>query len=468
MLESILQEFEGEAKEALEKLEKKLRETFDFAYVEQALTKLVNELLAALVEMVLTKWLIERDILAQLKQVGGRLAMRFKEYREVALRLGNGETIKVQAPYFIKAKPKRGPKKRGPNGRGAYLGLDVLGFVGHGSPQFVSEVVKMALLCPSFEIAKEVLAGRGMVLDVKTLRRLCRQLGAIGLEFRGRISLSDTEPVGGYTLVIGIDGGRLRERRKKPGRKKKGQKRQGYHTNWREPKLFTLFLIDEAGHVVKEFTPLHDATMGNHQDLFALLERYLQALDLTQVQRLVFCGDGAPWIWSGVEALRTTLSLDRCPVYQVLDYTHAKQNLQEIIDLLPASANKGARLSKQWKEMLWQGDIQGLYQAICQRLKGKKKQQALKKWRTFFQANAHRMQYAQFKADHLPCGSGQVESAIRRVINLRLKAAGTFWTQEMAEFFLFLRSQLVSGRWQIFIRNVIRRKSQLLETAHVA
>ncbi|CAK0774583.1 hypothetical protein CCP4SC76_5890008 [Gammaproteobacteria bacterium] len=47
-----------------------------------------------------------------------------------------------------------------------------------------------------------------------------------------------------------------------------------------------------------------------------------------------------------------------------------------------------------------------------------------------------------------------MESAIRRVINLRLKAPGTFWLKEMVECFLFLRSQLLSGRWGIFMTNL--------------
>jgi hypothetical protein len=59
--------------------------------------------------------------------------------------------------------------------------------------------------------------------------------------------------------------------------------------------------------------------------------------------------------------------------------------------------------------------------------------------------------------------SGCVESAIRRVINLRLKAPGTFWTQDMAEYFLFLRSQLLSGRWDTFIHNVARLTRQWIE-----
>ena len=49
--------------------------------------------------------------------------------------------------------------------------------------------------------------------------------------------------------------------------------------------------------------PFHDATLGDHEAMFALLERYLRALDLSAVTRVVFCGDGAAWIWTDVEAL---------------------------------------------------------------------------------------------------------------------------------------------------------------------
>ena len=72
------------------------------------------------------------------------------------------------------------------------------------------------------------------------------------------------------------------------------------------------------------------------------------------------------------------------------------------------------------------------------------------------------MQYARFRKLNLPCGSGAVESAIRRVINLRLKGPGLFWRRETAETFLFLRAQLLSGRWEIFLDNVTRSKAHLL------
>lgn len=323
----------------------------------------------------------------------------------------------------------------------------------------------MALLCPSLEVAREVLARRGVVLDIKTLRRLCARLGERGLSARGEISLSGTESLAGQTLVIGIDGGRLRERRRKRGRKKAGQRRQGYHTDWKEPKLFTLYVLDERGQVVKAFNPLHDATMGDHEAMFALLGQYLKALELSGIAKVVFCGDGAPWIWSGVEALCAQLGLEAERTYQVLDYTHAKQNLQEIIDLIPKRVKAKQALEKRWKTLLWQGDLKGLYQAIMKTITGKKARgKAHKKWQNYFERNLQRLQYQRFKQAHVPCGSGCVESAIRRVINLRLKAPGSFWTKPMAECFLFLRSQLLSGRWDIFIRNVTRKTTKLYKT----
>jgi len=51
---------------------------------------------------------------------------------------------------------------------------------------------------------------------------------------------------------------------------------------------------------------------------------------------------------------------------------------------------------------------------------------------------------------HLPIGSGSVESAIRRVVNLRIKGAGIFWRFENAEAMLHLGCQFKSRNWNEF------------------
>lgn len=147
------------------------------------------------------------------------------------------------------------------------------------------------------------------------------------------------------------------------------------------------------------------------------------------------------------------MNFDADRVYQVLDFIHAKQNLQDIVDL--AAPAKQSAVKKKWERLLWNGSIDELGRSIKETVTGKdKRKKALKKFSGYFFANRKRMQYASFKKFGLPRGSGHVESAIRRVINLRLKAPGTFWLKDMAECFLFLRSQLLSGRWEIFMGNL--------------
>jgi len=61
---------------------------------------------------VLEERLTDPDFLAQLKRLAGKMGMKFKEYRTLRIRLGNGQQIAVATPYFLKTKPKRGRKKR--------------------------------------------------------------------------------------------------------------------------------------------------------------------------------------------------------------------------------------------------------------------------------------------------------------------------------------------------------------------
>ena len=460
MLKTIIEDFVQELNAEVAKRETELAEQWDLSALERGLMEPLKALYGKLVQSVVQRWLSDEGVRAALRVLGGRLGRRLKEDRVVRVQIGWGVEIELRAPYFVKP-PARG-RRRGSHGRGAYLGLEVLGIRGRCSLLWLGEVVELALLCPSLAVAQQVLARRGVKMDIKRLRRLCQELGWWGLQQRGAGALRVGESWAGYTLVIEVDGGRLRERCPKRGRKRQGQSRSGYRGEWREPKQLVMYLLDAEGQVVKEFEPLYDATLSDHAGLFWILERYLSQLEVEALTRVVFCGDGAPWIWKDVQKLCQRQGLEADRVYQVLDYTHAKQNLQDLIELLPARVQAAGTVAQRWKAWLWQGQLEKLHQDLHRQLHGHKREQALRKWASFFAPNLQRMQYARFRALKLPCGSGAVESAIRRVINLRLKGPGLFWTREMAECFLFLRSQLLSGRWAILLHNVARQQARLL------
>jgi hypothetical protein len=80
---------------------------------------------------------------------------------------------------------------------------------------------------------------------------------------------------------------------------------------------------------------------------------------------------------------------------------------------------------------------------------------AMKKAVAYFERHRERMRYARLDEQKLPVGSGQVESAVRRVVNLRFKAPGTFWIEERVDALLHLRAAFKSGRWDEIFGGVL-------------
>jgi len=71
----------------------------------------------------------------------------------------------------------------------------------------------------------------------------------------------------------------------------------------------------------------------------------------------------------------------------------------------------------------------------------------------YFKKLQDKIDYQSLKSDNRPCGSGIIESAIRRIINLRFKSPSTFWYPENAEKLIFMRGVALSGRWEIMMKN---------------
>jgi len=419
-----------------------------FTTIEEVITAAVQQLI------------FDQRFLETVKQVAARSGLRFKGFKPTSIRLLSGQSLSIDSPYFAKAPPKsrRGRKSKKRKAKsGCHLALAYLGFIDRCSAVLASAAVQAALLCPSLEIAHRTLASFGIAMDIKTIRRLCLNLGDQALENRHRIALCDDDHGDNRMIFVCIDGGRLRERKAKRGRCPAKQKCRGYRTDWREPTQIVIQWLDADGNACEQNVPLYDATMADVEGAFELLEDHLRQIDLSRADGVIFCADGASKYWKRFSALAERLEVSAC--FEVIDYTHAKQNLKLVTDKLPKTLENKKRTTiiKEWKNLLWQGDLAEIQRQIREYIKypGKLKQ-ALKKFNDYFMKNIRRMQYATFKLLNLPTGSGCVESAIRRVINLRLKSPGIFWKRETAEVMLFLRSTLLCGRWNVMLENLLR------------
>jgi hypothetical protein len=66
----------------------------------------------------------------------------------------------------------------------------------------------------------------------------------------------------------------------------------------------------------------------------------------------------------------------------------------------------------------------------------------------YFERNAERMRYPEFRKQHLFVGSGVIEAGCKSVIGSRLKQSGMFWTVCGANAIIALRCCNLNGRFE--------------------
>jgi len=111
-------------------------------------------------------------------------------------------------------------------------------------------------------------------------------------------------------------------------------------------------------------------------------------------------------------------------------------------------AKARAHWRTQQRRVLLQGQVEqvsGALRDLCRGRNSKARRTQL----AYFIKHQRRRAYAKLMARQLPIGSGAIESAVRRVLNLRLKGAGLFWCRTSAAAILLLRSSYKAGRWQM-------------------
>jgi hypothetical protein len=70
--------------------------------------------------------------------------------------------------------------------------------------------------------------------------------------------------------------------------------------------------------------------------------------------------------------------------------------------------------------------------------------------------------YDKLKVLNLPIGSGAIESAIRRVLNQRIKGPAIYWKEKSAQAIILLRSYFKAGRWNTLKRIALAPKLEAI------
>jgi hypothetical protein len=309
----------------------------------------------------------------------------------------------------------------------------------------------------------------GIHLSEQRVERLSYSFGAVAIQLseqwidqlqQGQLPVGET--LRGQRVGLSVDGGRTRLRRNKKG-KRRANGRRGYYGEWREPKVFTLYGIDEQGKRINtlELPITNDGTFADVEGFMTLLEMYLVKLGIVHATQVLLLADGAPWIWQRIPALLQRLGVSSERIIELIDFYHASEHLRRFSELAFSDSTQARQWFDSARSTLKHTALLPLLkdmEARVNAISSKKKQKKLQQPLHYFSDQPHRFAYAQVQQMNLPIGSGAIESLIRQVVNLRLKGAGKFWLADHAEMLLHGRCQWAAGQWNQFCQRILTAK----------
>lgn len=162
--------------------------------------------------------------------------------------------------------------------------------------------------------------------------------------------------------------------------------------------------------------------------------------------------DGARGLWKYVE---------ECQVFdgyeKLLDFYHMTEHLSELAEaLFGKEADAGKRWFRRWREKIKHqpSGVWAMQRSVVYQMKkwkngkmSKKRRDAIRREKTYFENNKDKMDYARFLKNGWPIGSGPTESGCKVLVKQRLCRSGMRWTRKGGQTVLSLRAIVKSDRW---------------------
>jgi hypothetical protein len=172
----------------------------------------------------------------------------------------------------------------------------------------------------------------------------------------------------------------------------------------------------------------------------ALVETHVRGIEKAEVVAAV--SDGAEWEQGFFDF--------HCPqAERILDFPHAAERVSQIGQVVWGEESEQTKkwLGDQLHQLKHAGPSVLLSEVMELRLQ-KPSLEVLQKNQAYLEKRIDHMQYPRYRAQHLPIGSGAMESGNKVVVEARLKGAGMHWAIPHVNPMLALRNIFCSERWQ--------------------
>ena len=224
-------------------------------------------------------------------------------------------------------------------------------------------------------------------------------------------------------------------------------KTEGQPAHTREAKLgsvFTQTKWDEQGYAIRDpDSTTYVGAIETAEEFGKRIYREAWNRGWSRAEKKVVIADGAEWIWN--------LADQHLPsAIQIVDIYHAREHLWGIArKLYPNQEAEQRRWMMIHQDMLDEGKIEDLVHALrCIDSSSPELAEKIRIEADYFERNAKRMRYPEFRRQHLFVGSGVIEAGCKTVIGSRCKQSGMFWTVRRANAILALRCYQFNGRFE--------------------
>jgi hypothetical protein len=304
------------------------------------------------------------------------------------------------------------------------------------TPRLQESLVRLGTLLPSFALAATELAFHtGVEVDRTTATRLSEAAGAAAVavqEAEVATILRDypTPPAGPERLVFHVDGAMVPLR----------------HGVWGEVKTVAIGApappVEEDGELVVHTRELSYFSRLTDSTTFAeAATGELHRRGVPTAKQVGVVVDGAEWIQGFID-------LHAPEAVRILDFAHAAEYVTAIGQTLGPDGPllSGEALTQALHELKHAGPdevLAGLRQVVAEQAEVGELGKAL----AYLEKREAQMQYARFRAEGWPIGSGSGESANKLVVEARLKGAGMHWAEPHVNAMLALRNAVCNDRW---------------------
>ena len=274
----------------------------------KSLRKIFSEAMDKLLVSITEELLYKDNFRDELRSLSSE-KLRFHSIREITVQMPFGTHQKMKSDWYLRTGKaglrKCGPKDKSSGRKGCYLFLEALGYQGRKAPEIVDKALQMSALCPSSEIASGLLKKDDITVSQNKIRHLVSEFKDLSDKEYADLACSGTETFKGKRLLLCVDGGRVNCRYNKKGRIPNDMKRHSYKTDWKEAKLFTVYVLNEDGSIDETVPPLVDGVIGYKDCLKSRLSAYLKKIEVSKCKDITIVCDGASWHWGDLKKMLT-------------------------------------------------------------------------------------------------------------------------------------------------------------------